>query len=326
MVRRIRLSYENYLIDLNICVNGKVYKDPPFNKMPRLNLSEGDKLILVLDPSSKQTGIAVGLESGKLLMAADFKRKACDFQEYKTLLNDYLYRFSRMYPVDMFVYEVPFSMSGDIASEVLYSMEVNLRQYSKFIEGLTKQKMYPILPSVWRKGFLKDKRHDGQRKERVKLKEATRLECSIRHPEYKSYFYETEYVPDSTDSIGIFYGFLDEYWFDYEKKIKRVSKVNSRYSRNHKYESKILTGELEKNLAVAKQLKPDRDVEIFAYNKDFSFVENCEIVTSQTDSICILLALDSVSYDLLKWESDRDLINDRATYTAVAFRSKSIHT
>lgn len=317
------MDYANHFIGLHICLNGKVYYDAPFEKMPNLD-TKGEELILVLDPSSKQTGIALGTDSGRLLMSADFIRKGTSFAEYKTYLNDYLYRLSTNYPISKFVYEVPFSTSGDIASEVLYNMEQNLKQYEKFIVGLTKERMYPILPSVWRKGFLKDKRHDGNRRERSKLKEAARLECSIRYPEYESYFYKTDYVPDSTDAIGIFHGFLMEYWYDRESGIKRVSKVNSRYNRNHMYEADIVVGKPDVIMNIAKNTCKGRDIELFAYNKDYSYTDNCEIVTSQTNSVCVLIASDRTSFDLLKWASDKSVSSSVETYAVITYRKRRI--
>lgn len=297
----------NYLVQIDCGFNGKIYLDTPYDKVPRLD-TDNKELILVLDPSSKQTGIALGTEDRELKMFADFKNKACTLLEYKSYLNQYLYKLSNTYKISKFVYEVPFSMHGDVASEVLFSLERTFREYTKVITGLTKDNMYPILPGVWRKRFFADEKYKGRRTKREDLKEAAREECSLLYPEYMDYFYETKYVPDSTDAIGIYRGFIDEYWYDYEKKIKRVSKINSRYNRNHKYNHEILNDTLDNITRIANYR--GKGVEIYAYNSEYSYETNCEIVTSQTDSTCILLALDSLSWDLLKWQADKDVNNE----------------
>lgn len=289
-------------IQIDICFNDKIFVDAPFDKIPNITIPEQSQLVLALDPSSKQTGVALGDMKGNLYTFFDFKNKSCDLNEYKTYLNDYMMRLSDKYKIDYLVYEVPFKKSNDVAYDVLHNIEMTLRRYENVIKGLTRESMYPTLPGVWRKSFLADKRYTGRRRERELLKEAAREECSNRYPQYKDFFYATEYVPDCTDAIGIYHGFLHEYWYDRERQIRRVSKINSRYSRNHLYEKSIVNEPFESIIKIALN-SANRDVSIFAYNKDFTTEENCEIVTSQTNNTCALIAFDELSKDLLKWES-----------------------
>lgn len=309
-----------YDVLLSGCFGGKPRYEMPINKIPKLNVT-GEDLILVLDPSSSQTGIALGDTKGNLFLFQDFKNLVCDRATFIAYLDGYLQLLCRQYKVKMMVYEVPFDQSGgDMASVVLTEIERNLRRYSEKIPSLTKEGMFPILPSVWRKHFLASKEYNGQRRERSLLKEATRKECTKRYPEYYDYFYKTKNPPDSTDAIGIYHGFLSEYWWDASTGIKRVSKVNSRYSKNHGYDYEVIAMPLKDATMFAAMRYGMASLEIFAYTKELNLVDTVEIVTAQTDNPCVVLALDPVSKSLLQWSVTQGSVDTPDAICAIVCR------
>lgn len=276
---------------------------------------------MVLDPSSSQTGIVIGTMSGELLLLMDYKNLVLSKRDFMDTLNDYLRRICAKLVIKFMVYEVTYDRSGDtMASVVLKDLEDNFKTYEKFIVGLDKENMYPILPSVWRKNFLYDSRYTGLKRDRMSLKSITRKECDMRYPKYHKYFYKTESPPDSTDAIGIYHGFLNEYWYDKGQNIRKISKVNSRYSRNHNYTSEIIAYESRTILGHAVQMYNTLDVVMFAYNNGLDLDENIEIATAQTDKPCVIFALDEIATALLRWSVEKGDPNRQGIFCAVICR------
>lgn len=300
----IDISMESTLVGINCGFNGRVHINAPYDCIPSINdYNPKEPLTLVLDPSSRQTGIVLGDDRDNLKFFADFINKTCTVRDYSCYLNQYIAMIAKKYTINQFVYEIPFSAGDDIAYSVLHSLEQTFDRFYRLIPTLTKDNMFPILPAVWRKTFFKDKCYNGRKKERALLKEAAREESSKRHPEYAEYFHRTKYVPDSTDAIGIYHGFLEEYWYDRESNIRRVSKVNSKYSRNTSYEYDIICDSPINLVKQAKAYAPLREVDLFAYNKDFKTAESCEIVMAQSHNVCLIIAFDKISTEFLQWES-----------------------
>lgn len=279
---------------LNLLFNGKIGYNCPQDKVPKLDISEGEDLILALDPSSSQTGFVIGNPLGKVYVIGDYINfcKVLSKNEYASYLKDYLTRLTAQYPIKYFTYEVPFTPGAqDIATKVLTFMESTFRSYSNSINGLELENTYPILPAVWRKTYFKDSKYAGRKRDRENLKLIAQERAIELFPEYTTYLSDKA-IPDSTDALGVYYGFIEENWFDYAKGVLRVSKTNSRYSRNHAITYKVT---LHDAAVLARDVVGE--VTMFAYNKEFNVEDTVKIVTSQTENTCIILPYDDVSRD-----------------------------
>lgn len=280
----------------------QIFMDLYDYEIPSINVNT--PCILALDPSTTQTGIVIGSESGKIAIVADFINNCSNKQDYLQELAECLNILTSRVNIVKMVLEVPFKPNvKDNASVALKMVEKYLKSLQPIFPNLKKSEVYPMLPNIWRHSFLANERHKGKRKDRDLLKEAAQLEACIRFPEFKSYWTKFNTPQDSCDAVGVYCGFIHEHWYSYKQGLKRISKVNSRLRQNYNYKIKPLVGSVSEIIADATREIPNFSKDdIYIYNSYYSKDVNYMVGSAVDKKVSLLLAIKQEDIQLLRWE------------------------
>lgn len=250
-------------------------------------------LVMGIDQSTSCTGLCIGEATNKgfkPILLIDVINNYCFSREvYMSMFEEWLFNNMQTINPRYVVYEEV----GANASQT-YSRRCLLKMVQVILKVCNKTNIedMAIGVNVWRKYLLSDSRYDGRRKERSKVKEASREEVIRRHPELENYFNEchknlqvTLDSVDSVDAYGIANGFCEEYFYKADVTKPRINHIWKPYPEKY-YEVEYLSRkEMEFNL-INKNAK-----NVFYMNDSFALEDNYLRCINYTSEPSILLPI-----------------------------------
>lgn len=299
-------KYDEYALGFYIThfiiSTGQVFVDsgPLDTKFPVFN----GPVQLGIDESTTQTGICVAAMDGTPIMLIDVINRSLPKAEvYLTLLRRWINNVFPKMDIKRIIYEeINQNAPQQYARKRLMQVVNIIESYADTCESDIE--LTCINNKVWKKHFLSDSRYDGKRvkTELVKMavkEEAERQYSNLVH--YKRYYYNG----DSTDALGIIYGYSKECFIDNKctkYKINNTMKPTPLRSYLKEYYSmaeitnKIKSGEI-------------KGVKLAKYNPNMTLEDNClRAVNYNPQGVIIWGLTDSKKVvNILKFDANTEL-------------------
>lgn len=324
MVRLIKNEeYFKKLVEVDFALGtGRFVKSKVFTCLN--GLPAGTAVDLAFDQSTSQTGIALKLHGGPVLVIADIVNRGLPSKEiFMIYLEDFVRSLVKGLDVRYVVYEDPVEHSHTISTRnVLLELRGFIKTLAVNIDELFTARFVEVPIGTWRKHFLASPEYRGRRRKTEDVKVATAEEVVKRFPQFEGYRNAMRGTPDSMDAVGILEGWTAEYFLDNKMRNIRVNKcMPVNYATNFYYDIiGIAPSEIRKYLQQRFGIQVlNRGYQLLAFNGELSLEDNVVRAISSFNEYCAILVTDRKDIQSVRWQAGKDLLPGEV-YVIVAYR------
>lgn len=294
-----------------------------------ITLPRDRELIVAIDPSTNQTGLAVSdTDKNPILLADIITKNIYDKEAIHQMLEHFFEDSLAHANVHSFILEEPFLGNNEHTYRVLNRLKRHLKSLTKRIPALTNSRFGEIKPSAWRSTFLADKKYKGRKHRRSDAKESAMEETLCQIPTAAPYFNSfAPSIPDSCDAYGILMGYLEKV---NGKTNNDLTIVNSTMKKNFRIKKTyFVVGVTSDNLMetvkehVPIDILTKRGTNMLEYDTNSTIEDNVSRACSEYDEVQVLYMPESEQDIVFMWEYGFKV--DRSAgefYAVICYRDK----
>lgn len=303
----IRLSY--FVFNCGGTIMGeKVY---PFSLNQYLVKEGNDELVVALDQSTSQTGIAVfNLTKKKMIIVADLKNiYHIDKKAYTDILLHFLSDLVERTNVKFLVLEKSIPGVNNRTNNMLIKLRRDIERWCDRFVYVRYAGLGEVFPNVWRSYFLRSKEYKGRKGARETVKLCCAEEVVKRFPEVLPYISYCGSSLDGIEAIGILQGWLEMSFTPDGRICINSSMITGKETRHDFYQYVLPAKSMQE--AVKKCVDKFDKAEViergnlvdtkYVYNLNLSDYDNARIATTNVETPLILEIPYSRRYIAYSW-------------------------